>query len=69
MTKKQPLKPPPEVVFVVVDRSGTFSHTACETRKKARDDARQANQNWGTYDSQPFRVVEYVIKKKANRSH
>jgi hypothetical protein len=64
MMKKAPLKPPPDVVFVVVDRSGTFSHCAHETRQKARDDARRANQSWGTADMHPFKVVDYVCKKR-----
>ena len=61
--KKTPLKPPPDVVFVVVDRSGVFSHSAHLTRKEARDDARWANEAWGTMDRQPFKVVKYVREK------
>lgn len=61
--KKTSRKPPPDVVFVVVDRSGLFSHSVHETRAKARAEARQATDMWTTYEDRgPFHVVKYVRK-------
>jgi hypothetical protein len=65
-SKKTPKKPPPDIVYVVVDRSDVFSHSVHTDRQKARDEARQADENWLVYgDRGPFQVVEYHRVKRS----
>jgi hypothetical protein len=57
-TKK---KPPPDVIYVVVDRSDVFSHSVHTTKGKAVTEARHATEAWCIYqDRGPFQVVKYV---------
>jgi environmental stress-induced protein Ves len=65
-TKKTPRKPPPDVVYVVVDRSDVFSHSVHTTKEKAKSEAAQATEMWLVYgDRGPFTVVEYARVKRS----
>jgi len=65
-TKKMPRNPPPDVVYVVVDRSDVFSHSVHVERTKAVTEARWADENWTVYgDRGPFQVVKYVRAKRS----
>jgi hypothetical protein len=58
-------KPPPDVVFVVVDRSDLFSHSVHMTEAEARREARQATRMWWMYEDRgPFQVVKYFREVK-----